>query len=199
MTMVTVALPAFAQGDPARGQAKTTACAACHGPEGNTETPDWPKLAGLDEAYIVAQLRAYKSGQRQDPVMSPQAKLIADEDLADLAAFYASKKMTIGKFPADKALFEKGERIYKAGLGGRVTACMVCHGPTGNGHPNVGFTRLGGQHIPYVVAQLRAFRDKRRTDAENIMPTVAAQMTDDEMQAVAAYVHGLSAPPTPEK
>jgi cytochrome c553 len=195
--VIAAAVPVQAQGDVARGQQKATTCGACHGPEGNSETPEWPKLAGIDAPYLVAQLRAYQAGQRQDPLMGPQAKGLTEEDMHDLAAFYASKKMGTNKATeADKALYEPGERIFKAGVTGKtVTACMVCHGPAGNGHPAAGFTRLAGQHAAYVAMQLKAFRSGSRSDPDRMMPDVAAQMTDDEILAVSSYISTLPVAP----
>jgi cytochrome c553 len=193
-----IAATASAQGDAARGQQKAISCGACHGADGNSETEEWPKLAGIDEAYIVAQLRAFQADQRQDPLMGPQAMGLTEEDMHDLGAFYASKKMMANAATeADKALYEQGERIYKAGVAGKaVTACMVCHGPIGDGHPSAGFTRLAGQHAAYVAAQLLAFRAGDRSDPERMMPDVTAQMSDDEIRAVASYVSTLSGAPS---
>jgi cytochrome c553 len=193
-TLVACGAVALAQGNAARGEEKAAECAACHGPGGNSEVPEWPKLAGLDEAYIVAQLKAYQSGAREDVMMAPMAEGLTEEDMRDLGAYFAAQRMRPGGAgPAnDKALAE-GERIYQAGVPARhVTACVVCHGPSGAGHPAAGFTRVGGQHAEYVFLQLQAYRDGRRTDPLGFMGEVTRRMSDDEMRAVAAFIARLA-------
>jgi cytochrome c553 len=187
------AATASAQGDIARGQQKAGDCVACHGPGGNSETPEWPKLAGLSEGYIVSQLRAYQKAERKDDLMAPMAQGLTEQDMQDLGAFFASQKMTIEAAGSDKALLDSGERVYRAGVPAtKVTACLLCHGPAGAGHAPVGFTRLAGQHAPYVVAQLQAFKSGQRTDPDRMMKEVAERMTDDEMRAVAAFTASLA-------
>jgi cytochrome c553 len=204
VVVVAVALLGFgaalvAQGNTARGEEKAAECAACHGPGGNSEVAEWPKLAGLDEAYIVAQLKAYQSGARDDLMMAPMAEGLTEQDMRDLGAYFASQRMRFTMAgPADSALMAQGERIYRAGVPARhVTACMVCHGPTGAGHPSAGFTRVGGQHAEYVFLQLQAYREGQRTDPLGMMGEVSKRMTDDEMRAVAAYVARLAQPADP--
>jgi cytochrome c553 len=193
---VAIAAPAWAQGNAARGRQKADECASCHGPDGNSENPEWPKIAGLDEAYIVAQLRAFQTGGRDDMVMAPLAEELSEQDMRDLAAFYASKRMQASEAGrVDKALAEQGRRIYRDGIAGRqVAACMTCHGPAGDGDPAKGYTRVGGQHAPYIEAQLQAFRTGRRADPGRTMGDISERMSDEEIRAVALYVAGLSAP-----
>ena len=184
----------FAQGDPSRGEQKAADCAACHGPAGNSETPEWPKLAGLDEAYIVAQLRAYQTGARTDVMMAPLAQGLSDQDMRDLGAYFAAQRMTLGS-PGhiDAASLEAGESIYLDGLPAiQVPGCATCHGPDGAGQPSAGFTRIGGQHAEYILLQLQAYRDGRRTDPLAMMGEIAKKLSDDDMRAVAAYAARLS-------
>ena len=202
--VVVVALLGFgvallAQGNASRGEEKAAECMACHGPGGNSETPEWPNLAGLDEAYIVAQLKAYQSGARDDLMMAPMAEGLTVQDMRDLGAYFASQRMRLSAVgPADRALLSEGERIYRSGVPARhVAACMVCHGPTGAGHPSAGFTRVGGQHAEYLFLQLQAYREGDRTDPLGMMGEVTRRMSDDEMRAVAAYIARLTEPAKP--
>ena len=183
----------FAQGDPSRGEQKAGDCAACHGPAGNSETPEWPKLAGLDEAYIVAQLRAYQTGRRNDVMMAPMAEDLSDQDIRDLGAYFASQTMTLSPpGRVDAARLAAGERLYRDGIpAAQVAGCATCHGPDGEGQPAAGFTRIGGQHAEYIVAQLEAYQDGRRTDPMAMMGDIAKKLSDDDMRAVAAYVTRL--------
>ncbi len=181
-----------AAGDAEAGKAKSAVCAACHGMDGNSLMPIWPKLAGQHPEYIKKQLLAFRADQRTDPTMTPQAKLIASEqDIEDLAAYFSSQTQNGGAAAPDQV--KKGEKIYRAGnsISG-VAACMACHGPKGSGNPAANFPRIGGQHAAYVEKALKDFRDKKRTnDAQKMMQGVAANMTDKEIAEVAQYVQGL--------
>jgi cytochrome c553 len=183
---------ARAQGDASRGQQKAGDCGACHGPAGNTVVPEWPKIAGLSEAYVVAQLRAYQTGGRRSVLMAPAVRALTEGDMHDIGAYYAAQRITAASRPLDDGLVAAGERIYRGGVASRrVTACMVCHGPAGEGHAAVGFTRLGGQHAAYVAAEMEGYRDGRRADPTGMMQKIAAAMSDDEIRAVASYIAGL--------
>jgi len=194
-----VAVPAIA-GDATAGKALVTACAACHGADGNSMAPTFPKLAGLGEKYLVKQLVDIKSGARTVPEMTGQLNNLSQKDLEDIAAFYASKEMSLSGSKDDKELLELGARIYRAGnkeVG--VPACTGCHSPTGAGNPPAGFPKLGGQHADYIAKQLRDFRagaeytDKgRHNDGDiRIMRSAVARMSDKEIDAVANYIAGL--------
>lgn len=180
-----------AEGDAEAGKAKAAMCGGCHGMDGNSPAPTFPKLAGQHPLYTAKQLADFKSGERKDPTMAGMAAALTEEDMANLAAFYASQKGTVGEAAPDKV--ELGETIYRAGnpLKG-VSACAACHGPTGNGNPMARFPSLSGQHATYTAAQLRQFRDgTRANDAGSMMRTIAAKMTDAEIDAVAEYIQGL--------
>jgi cytochrome c553 len=189
-----VGATAIEQGNMSRGQGKASECATCHGPDGNSESPEWPKLAGLDHAYIVTQLQAYKAGDRQDAVMWPIAIGLSDQDMRDLGTFFASQKPRGTESQStDKALVAAGERIYQQGIAAKtVAACASCHGPAATGQPATGSPRLGGQHAQYLAAQLQAFRTRQRPDPTNTMRELSEKMSEEEMRAVAAYVAGLS-------
>ena len=179
------------QGDPQAGKAASTTCAACHGADGNSTNPVWPKLAGQGAPYIIKELHDFKSGARKNPMMSPMAAPLSDKDIANLAAYFTSQKRTLGA--ADPKLVEEGGKIYRGGDAETgVPACMACHGPGGAGNPEAKYPALGGQHAEYVAAQLKAFRSgERANDPASMMRTIASRMTDAQINAVSSYVQGL--------
>ncbi len=190
-TALAAAGTASAQGDAAAGKQKAAVCAACHGADGNSGNPEWPSLAGLGAPYIVQQLQAFKEGVRKDPLMTPQAQALSEQDMLDLAAFYAAQTMQPGG--ADPELAEAGEQIYRGGIPAKgVPACAACHGPAGSGNPAAGYPRLGGQQPVYMVKALNAYRSgQRTTDPASMMRDIAAKLSDDEIRAVASYASGL--------
>ena len=178
--------------DAANGQKVSATCVACHGADGNSVNPDWPKIAGQGAAYIEKQLHDFRSDKRADPAMTAMAKGIkSDADVADLAAFFAGNKTKLGSGNPDKVAL--GEAIYRGGnITSGVAACSGCHGPTGAGNPAAKFPQLSGQHTKYVVKQLKDFKSAaRNNDAGKMMHNVAVKMTDAEMEAVAEYIAGL--------
>ncbi|MDJ0740288.1 MAG: c-type cytochrome [Gammaproteobacteria bacterium] len=182
---------AHAAGDAAAGKAKSVTCAACHGPDGNSVAPNFPKIAGQHADYIAKQLADYKSGARQNPTMNGMAAPLSEQDMADLGAFYASQKASVGSAAEDQVAL--GESIYRAGNPeSGVSACAACHGPSGVGNPMANFPSLGGQHAEYTAAQLNMFRSgARANDAASMMRGVAKKMTDAEIEAVSQYIQGL--------
>jgi cytochrome c553 len=192
LALATVALPARAAGDAAAGQARAVTCAACHGVDGNSLNPEWPSLAGQHESYIVKQLQAFKSGARQNVLMSGQAMALSDQDMADIAAWFAGQKPAAKA--ADPALVDVGQRLYRGGnKDAGVPACLACHGPDGLGNITAAWPVVAGQQANYTAAQLAAYRSgERKTDGDTqIMRNVAARLTDDEIKAVASYIQGL--------
>jgi cytochrome c553 len=182
---------ALAAGSAEKGEAKSTACIACHGSQGNSANPEWPVLAGQHEQYIHKQLQAFKSGARKNPLMSPMAMSLSDEDMADLGAYFQAQK-PVGK-EVEAAKLQLGQRVYRSGdpkTG--APACASCHGPTGAGNPPAAYPSLRGQYATYVAAQLRAYRaGTRQTDPNQVMRSVAGTMSDEQIDAVASYVQGL--------
>jgi cytochrome c553 len=178
-------------GDAAAGKAKSAACAGCHGMDGNSAAPNFPKLAGQGEGYIVKQLQDFKAGKRTDATMNAMSAPLSDADMADIAAFYASQSGSTGTAAEDQV--ELGQAIYRAGnAASGVAACAACHGPTGSGNPQAKFPKLNGQHADYTAAQLNKFRKSERdNDAGSMMRGVASKMTDAEIAAVAQYIQGL--------
>lgn len=187
------------EGDPAAGKAKTGSCTACHAADGNSAVADYPKLAGQGEKYLIKQLEDIQSGVRPIPLMAGQLDGMSAQDFADIAAYYASKSVTIGQ--ADPELAKLGEQIYRGGIRERgVPACAACHAPDGSGVDAAGFPMLSGQHAKYTAQQLEMFRaaadgddSGRKNDGDEVrtMRTIAFRMSDREIEAVSAFVQGL--------
>lgn len=180
-----------AAGSSESGERKAVTCAACHGQDGNSLNPEWPSLAGQHEKYVVNSLQAYKDGKRSNVLMTGQALALNEQDMADLAAFYAAQ--TLAQRIADPALVTQGERLYRGGnRDSGVSACIACHGPTGRGNPAAAYPSLAGQHGTYTAGQLRAYASAdRKSDAGQMMRNIAARMTEDEIIAVSSYIQGL--------
>lgn len=185
-------------GDAEAGKAKTAMCMACHGADGNSAMGTFPKLAGQNAKYLFKQMQDVKSGSRSIAMMTGMLSAFSDQDLQDIAAYYAAQEGTVGTAKPD--LVEKGESIYRAGISAKsVAACTACHAPQGEGNSLAGFPKLSGQHADYIVAQLKAFRlgadqpEKGRTnDGESrMMRDVAAGMSDLDIESVASYIQGL--------
>jgi cytochrome c553 len=180
-----------AAGNAADGKMKSMACAACHGADGNSMIPTFPKLAGQHAAFIAKQLADFKSGARTDPTMTGMAMPLGEQDIADLSAYFASNTGSVGT--ADAAKAARGQQLYQGGdkVSG-VAACMACHGPAGTGNPAAMFPVLSGQHSAYVVKALKDFRSgARANDPANMMRDIAAKMSDSDIEAVAEYISGL--------
>ncbi len=193
--------PVLAAGNAEAGQAKAAVCAGCHMPDGNSVNPEWPKLAGQISSYLVRQLKAFKSGDRVNQVMEPFMKPLSDQDIEDLAAYFASQKVTPGT--ADESKLAKGEKLYKKGVFYTpVTACIGCHGMKGGGNPaweeilaapsSVLAPALSGQHATYVANQLKAFRSGGRSnDTGKVMRNIAQRLSDEQIESVAQYITQL--------
>ena len=179
-----------AKPDLVRGEATFAAvCASCHGADGNSSTPAYPKLAQQHPEYLVKQLQEYKSGKRKNAIMQGFASTLSADDMKNVAYWATSKQAKPG-FAKEKELVTMGERIYRGGILDRqVAACASCHSPNAAGIPSQ-YPRLSGQHAEYTAAQLTAFRDGIR--ANNLtMTQVAAKLNDKEIRAVADYIAGL--------
>ena len=182
--------PVYAAGDAAAGKAKSAVCAACHGADGNSLNPEWPTLAGQLPTYLVEQLRAFQQGLRQNQMMAPMVKNLSEQDMQDLAAYFASQELKL-KGAVNTELAEQGQRLYRGGIAERgVAACMGCHGPAGMGIPPR-FPRLSGQHATYTANQLLAFKAGTRVSDADIMTTIAFRLSEQEIKALAEYVSGL--------
>ena len=181
------------KGDAAAGEALSASCAACHGADGNSLAPTFPKLAGLGERYLLKQMKDIRDGRRPVALMAGQVDNMTDQQLADLAAFYDSHERTTGT--ADPELVKLGRKIYLAGVAERkVAACSGCHSPSGMGNGPAGYPGLAGQHADYIQQQLEMFRlgyedESGRTNGgdSRIMRTIASGMNELEIKAGASY------------
>lgn len=180
-------------GDVDAGKAKAAVCGACHGADGNSKNSQWPSLAGQHANYLVAQMKAFKSGARKDPIMGAQASLLSDEDINNLSVFYAAQTLKPGVGSPDAV--EVAGALYRGGNSETgVAACNACHGPQGEGNMAAGYPSIGGQQKDYLAKQLKEFRNGSRkgTATGDMMSAVAANLTDDEIAALAAYLPGLN-------
>jgi cytochrome c553 len=182
---------ARAEGSAEAGRGKSAVCAACHGPDGNSANPEWPSLAGQHASYIVAQLEAFTDGRRQNPLMSPIAQPLSEEDRQDLAAYYSAQ--TPAPREADPENLERGRKLYVGGdLERGITACIACHGPTGQGNPLARYPAIAGQHASYTAATLGHYASgARSSDPNQIMRSIAARMSAEDIRAVSNYLQGL--------
>lgn len=185
------------KGDATKGQAiGSTVCAACHGADGNSTGPANPKLAAQHPEYLFKQMKDFKAADgsqpnRVDPVMNGMIAAFDEEQMRDLAAYFATQKLN-GEQAKSRETIEAGQKLYRAGDAAKgLPACAACHGPAGAGMP-AQFPRIAGQFADYTEKQLKAFRDgARANDPNKMMRMVALKMTDAEIKAVADYIAGL--------
>jgi cytochrome c553 len=185
-------------GDPAAGKAQSMICSGCHGPDGNSIAPNFPKLAGLGERYLYEQLVHVRDGTRVIASMTGLLNGKSDQDLADLAAYYDGMERSGGKTSPD--LLELGQKVYRAGVVERnVAACIACHGPRGGGNAPAGFPALRGQYAEYIASTLKDYQKGyedpagRTTDGDSkMMRSNAFGLSDLEIRAVASYISGLN-------
>ena len=184
----TAALPA---GSVENGATKAVVCQACHGATGNSTSPDWPSLAGIGADYIAEQLKNFKDGKRNNPVMMPNAASLSADDMADLGAYFDSLVNT--GLEADPSYWQAGEKLYRGGDSPRaIPACMACHGPTGRGNTPAKFPALRGQQSVYVMKQLNDYASgARTTDPGAIMQTIAKRLSPNDVRNLASYLQGL--------
>jgi len=192
------------------GKAKAASCAGCHGEDGNSQMPGFPKLAGQHKGYLVKQLQAFKSGARLSPMMAPMAVGLDDQAIEEIADYYSGIKISanptlvlpdsddddaVAKTGEQKkselqALVAQGGDLYRNGnLTTAVSACVACHGPFGEGNRPASFPALHSQHPDYLIKTLSDFKSGARAKSrENMMHMIAAKMTEQEIKAVAYYV-----------
>ncbi|WP_417701947.1 c-type cytochrome [Pseudomonas sp.] len=192
--LLTLGLTGVAQaaGDAEAGQGKVAVCGACHGVDGNSPAPNFPKLAGQGERYLLKQLHDIKSGDRPVVEMTGMLDNLSDQDMADIAAYFSSQKMSVGA--ADPKLVARGEALFRGGkLEEGMPACTGCHSPNGAGLDAAGFPQLGGQHAQYVAKQLTDFREGNRTNDGDamIMRAIAAKLSNKDIEAVSSFIQGL--------
>lgn len=194
-------LAAELHGDATAGSTKAAVCTACHGLNGNSTNPEWPVIAGQNAAYSSEQIKLIKTGLRTAPLMQPQVQDLTEQDIADLAAFFATQTPTGNE--ADPSYWKAGRDLYRGGDQARgIPACTSCHGPVGRGTPAAGYPALQAQFAVYTMKQLDGYANATRypqvaegeshTSANaNIMATIAARMTAEERRNVASYIQGL--------
>ncbi len=190
--MVALTGVSVAAGNATAGKAKAVSCGGCHGVDGNSANPSWPKLAGQHAGYIAKQLADFKAGKkRSDPLMGGQVASLSSQDMADLGAYFSMQTGSQGA--ASKKLAAAGAKLYRGGNKKKgVAACIACHGPTGAGNPAANFPKLSGQHAVYVEKAMKDFRSGARSnDMNNMMRNIAEKMSDKEIKAVASYISGL--------
>jgi len=181
------------EGSADAGKAKALTCTACHGPEGNSISAMWPNIAGQNALYLQAQLMSFKDGSRSDPLMSSQAMMLSEEDIADLAVYFESLPAA-AQSVADTNTVDRGEALYRGGNSDTgVAACLACHGPTGRGNPAAQYPALQGQHAAYTAKQLNDYKaGTRETDGKtSIMRDIAARLSKEDIAALSSYVQGL--------
>lgn len=180
----------FASGNPAVGKEKSVSCQGCHGPDGNSYSPTWANLASQNKTYLVKQIRDFQSGNRKDETMSPMVTGLGQKDIDDISAYFSRQKVMAdesAKSIVGKKLYEGGNRYS------RTPACAGCHGPNGVGNDPGVIPRLAGQKAGYTAKTLRDFKSGARTnDRSGMMQSIAARMSDKEIDAVATYLAGMA-------
>lgn len=177
-----------------RGKAAAMTCVACHQANGNGMNipggESWPRLTGLDRDYLVSQLKAFKDGSRNNPSMLAFATMLSDEQMVDVASYYASLPVTKIEPPvADEALLKHGEKLALQGDWDRyIVACTSCHGVDNQGNGST-FPSLAGQHPGYIAQQITAWKNEtRKNDPQNLMAAIAKRMDDQDIAAVSAWL-----------
>lgn len=185
-------------GDAEAGKEKSQVCAACHGPNGESPTDMYPHLAGQHEKYLFKQLKNFKLASetggeegRNNAIMMGQVASLSEQDMADLAAFYAAKDEPKGETPED--IVAKGEDLFRRGNPEtNMPSCAGCHGPRGNGMGLAAFPDISGQHAAYTKSQLEMFRSgERANDPNGMMQGVTEKMTDEEIELLSKFLSGL--------
>ena len=187
----------FEDGDALKGANMVAACAACHGTDGNSISPAWPTLAGQNKKYLLDQLNYFKNGERENALMSSVVPLLnaySDQDLLNIAAYYSSQTKTNGQAEDNAELLALGEALYRSGnMKKAIPACTACHSVNGAGNALAGFPSVAGQQKAYLVSTLKAYRTKERNagDYALVMQAISKNLSDDEIDALANYMHGL--------
>jgi cytochrome c553 len=181
--VVVLILPLCALADAMKGAQLSASCAHCHGTDGNSSSSQYPTLAGQTKEYLSRQIKDFKEGRRVNPMMSPMVGILTEQDMRDLGDFYSSQNATRGSFKADAALVPEGKRIAEEGQ------CVTCHQPGYKGLKE--FPRLARQKQPYLVKQLKDFRDGARINDNGVMAPTAKNLTDAQIEALAQYFSSL--------
>ena len=187
----------FISGDADRGAQLVDSCAACHGADGNSISSDWPKLSGQNQKYLYEQLKYFRDGARMNALMmsvTPYPQTLNDEDLKHIAAYYSKYNSTTGQAKNDQELLDLGTQLYRFGnIKKQIPACTSCHAVYGQGNSLAGYPSVAGQQVGYLTSSLKAYRSKERNAGESsiVMQSIAANLSDYEIDALANYMHGL--------
>ncbi|MFT5259529.1 MAG: cytochrome c553 [Saprospiraceae bacterium] len=185
-----LASEAAPHGDADAGKALSATCASCHGPDGNSPAPSFPKIAGQPAGYIAKQLAAFQNKTRNNAVMMGMVGNLSDQDMLDLDAYYSRQAATSNAISADQAAAATaGQTIYQTGVAEfSVTACTACHGPSGEGMAP-SFPRLAGQHAAYIKSQLNAFKSGDRQNV--MMNSISFTLSEEQVDQLATYLSAL--------
>jgi len=164
-------------------EAKAQVCAACHGPNGNSTDPQYPKLAGQTARYIYLELKDFKEGRRHDPQMEPMAKNLSSEDMLALADYYSKQRSAPTGFKADGAKVTAGAKKADEVL------CTMCHSGGFSGQNEI--PRVAGQHYAYIKKQLTDFKTRQRTNDAGNMTSVASTLSETDIENLAQYIANL--------
>ena len=184
-------------GDASNGSSLVATCAACHGSDGNSINTDWPSLAGQNQKYLYDQLVYFVSGDRENALMTaviPYLKTLSSDELLDIAAFYAESSASVGQADSNADLLALGESLYRAGdLSRGIPACTACHSLYGEGNIQAGFPKISGQQKGYLISTLKEYRSQSRNAGNYalVMQAASANLKDDDIEALANYMHGL--------
>jgi cytochrome c553 len=162
------------------------ACAGCHGPDGNSQLPTVPSLAGQLPRYLILALYQFRAGHRKSEQMTPFAGELSDEDMGNLAAYYAVQQ------PAPQARPTDAQKAAAARQLAEADHCTQCHGPDLAGQEHV--PRLTRQHFEYLQQQLQGFKAATRGDIDGNMTSAAQPLSDSDIDLLAEYISGLSTP-----
>jgi cytochrome c553 len=193
--LITVATPAigWTKGNAAAGKEKSQVCQGCHGENGNSYGPEWPNLAAQHSSYLIKQIQNFQEGVRINETMNGMVVGLSQQDIEDIAAYFASQSLQPQEQETDVEVIKTGRKILKGG--NRYTgvpACAGCHGPNGVGNGPAAFPHLAGQKSTYIVKTLKDFQSgARANDTNEIMRNIAAKLTENEINAVAAYMATL--------
>ncbi len=192
LLMLGMSVHAYA-GNPQAGEEKSAACQGCHGADGNSPAGMWPSLAGQKPQYVVQQLKDFQSGARKNETMEPMVIGLTNEDMEDIAAYFAKQKPVPAGSAAEAKIISHGKQVYMAGnTEARLAACAGCHGADAKGNGPAKFPALAGQHADYILSQFDNFKHSARSnDSNGMMRDIAARISEEDLNAVAAYLATL--------
>jgi len=185
LLFISISANTYGAGDITAGQEKSQACQGCHGLDGNSFSPEWPNLAGQHQNYLIKQVMDFQSGARVNETMSPMVEGLSKDDITDIAAYFTAQSLQ----PEAAESSAQGKRLYQGGNAfTRVPACASCHGPNGTGNAPGMIPAVAGQKVAYTAQTLRDFKSGVRTNDRNkIMQDIASRLSENEIDAVAAY------------